>query len=106
MVDLSYPSSKTRRGRCEQLGEVSPTICAEMPPSRIEQRGDFFMPDEFSKPKYAIRKLTPRECGRLMDFSDDDITKMLETNSATQVYKECGNGIVVSVLYHIFKEMM
>lgn len=41
-----------------------------------------------------------------MDFSDDDITKMLETNSATQVYKECGNSIVVSVLYHIFKEMM
>lgn len=38
VVDLSYPSSKTRRGRCEQLGEVSPTICAELTLYVIEHK--------------------------------------------------------------------
>lgn len=52
-----------------------------------------------------IRKLTPRECGRLMGVSDEDITKMLEVNSNSQCYKQFGNSIVVDVLYYIFKQM-
>lgn len=106
VVDLSYPSSKTRRGRCEKLGDISPTICAEMPPNKIEKGDSFFMADEFSKPEYRIRKLTPRECGRLMNFSEEDITAMESVNSATQVYKQCGNSIVVAVLEAIFRQMM
>lgn len=106
VVDLSYPSSKTRRGRCEAYGQISPTICAELPPSRIERGESFFMAENFSKTEFRIRKLTPRECGRLMDFSEDDITAMESVNSATQVYKQCGNSIVVDVLYYLFKQMM
>ena len=40
------------------------------------------------KPKYRIRKLTPRECGRLMGVSDEDIDKMAAVNSNTQLYKQ------------------
>lgn len=39
------------------------------------------------EPQYRIRKLTPRECGRLMGVSDEDISKMEEVNSNTQLYK-------------------
>lgn len=37
--------------------------------------------------QYRIRKLTPRECGRLMGVSDEDIDKMAAVNSNTQLYK-------------------
>jgi DNA (cytosine-5)-methyltransferase 1 len=57
------------------------------------------------EPTYRIRKLTPKECAKLMKFSDEDANKMLEVNSNTQVYKQCGNSIVVSVLEAIFCQM-
>lgn len=38
VVDLSYPSSTTRRGRCEALGQISPTICAEITLYVIEHK--------------------------------------------------------------------
>ena len=53
-----------------------------------------------------IRKLTPKECIRLMGFDDDDYTRMKEVNSDTQIYKQAGNSIVVQVLEDIFKEML
>ncbi len=57
------------------------------------------------KPKYRIRKLTPRECGRLMGVSDEDITKMAAANSNTQLYKQFGNSIVVDVMCAMFKNL-
>lgn len=55
---------------------------------------------------YRIRKLTPRECFRLMDVSDHDIDKIQDAGlSKTQQYKLAGNSIVVSCLYHIFRKM-
>ena len=53
-----------------------------------------------------IRKLTPRECYRLMGFSDEDFDKAKEVNSDSQLYKQAGNSIVVNVLMEIFKEML
>lgn len=53
-----------------------------------------------------IRKLTPKECWRLMGFQDEDFEKAAQLNSNAQLYKQAGNSIVVSVLYYIFKEMM
>ena len=53
-----------------------------------------------------IRKLTPKECWRLMGFDDADFDKAAQHNSNTQLYKQAGNSIVVDVLYYIFKEMM
>lgn len=61
---------------------------------------------EFDIKKFRIRKLTPRECYRLMDIDDNDIDKMLATDiSKSQHYKLAGNSIVVNVLYHIFRTM-
>ena len=53
-----------------------------------------------------IRKLTPKECWRLMGFNDEDFDKAKEVNSDSQLYKEAGNSIVVNVLMAIFKEML
>ena len=52
-----------------------------------------------------IRKLTPKECWRLMGFDDTDFEKAEAVNSNSQLYKQAGNSIVVDVLYYIFKEM-
>lgn len=54
---------------------------------------------------YRIRKLTPRECGRLMGVSDEDINKMAAVNSNTQLYKQFGNSIVVDVMCAMFRNL-
>lgn len=56
--------------------------------------------------QYRIRKLTPKECGRLMDVNDDIIDVFSKIHSNSTLYKQFGNSIVVSVLYEIFKKMM
>lgn len=56
--------------------------------------------------QYRIRKLTPRECWRLMDFKDYDFEKAQEVNSNTQLYKQAGNSIVKNVLVAIFGQMI
>ena len=56
--------------------------------------------------EYRIRKLTPKECWRLMGFSDEDFYKAKSAGvSDTQLYKQAGNSIVTRVLYSIYKEM-
>lgn len=52
-----------------------------------------------------IRKLTPKECWRLMGFSDEYFEKAEKVNSNAQLYKQAGNSIVVDVLYKIFKNL-
>ena len=61
---------------------------------------------ELQGKKFRIRKLTPRECFRLMDVEDPDIDKMQASGlSNSAQYKLAGNSIVVNVLYHIFRKM-
>ena len=56
--------------------------------------------------RYRIRKLTPRECYRLMDVPEQQIDRLLASGiSKSQHYKLAGNSIVVSCLYHIFKNL-
>lgn len=52
-----------------------------------------------------IRKLTPKECWRLMGFDDEDFEKASKVNSNSQLYKQAGNSIVVNVLAEILKEL-
>lgn len=52
-----------------------------------------------------IRKLTPREYWRLMDFDDEDFDKASKVVSNSQLYKQAGNSIVVNVLVAIFGQM-
>lgn len=56
--------------------------------------------------KYRIRKLTPTECFRLQDVSDEDIEKMKQAGIAkTNLYKLAGNSIVVSCMFHLFRKL-
>ena len=60
--------------------------------------------NNFVNHNYRIRKLTPRECWRLMGVKDEDFNK-LHGISNTQLYKMAGNSIVVDVLMGIFKNL-
>lgn len=53
-----------------------------------------------------IRKLTPRECFRLMGLKDEDIDNILKNQSNSSAYHLAGDSIVVNVLMAIFKEMI
>jgi DNA (cytosine-5)-methyltransferase 1 len=94
VADLLYPTLTTRRGRVQDMGETCPTIVSgENGLHRIESM-------------YRIRKLTPKECWRLMDFSDEDFEKAAKVNSNTQLYKQAGNSIVKNCLVAIFGQMI
>lgn len=56
--------------------------------------------------KSNVRKLTPKECFRLMGFSDSDYEKAHSACSDTQLYKQAGNSIVVDVLEAVLKELL
>ena len=89
-VDLPYPQSKTRRGR---VGHgVSKTLMGADSMGTVDN--------------YRIRKLTPKECWRLMGFDDADFRKAEQVNSNTQLYKQADNSIVVNVLEAILKNLL
>ena len=103
VADLNYPDSQTRRGRVQGNGQICPTLTTENIPSVIEEwtweiDGELYL--------IRIRKLTPRECWRLMGFTDEDFEKAQDVNSNTQLYKQAGNSIVVPVLEGIFKQLI
>ena len=54
---------------------------------------------------YRIRKLTPRECWRLQGFPDWAFDKAQKVNSNSQLYKQAGNSVTVSVIAAIAKEL-
>lgn len=67
---------------------------------------DCFVAEHKNTLGFRIRKLTSRECFRLMGVSDSDIDKIQSAGiSKTQRYKMAGNSIVVDVLYHIFRKI-
>lgn len=53
----------------------------------------------------AIRKLTPKECFRLQGWTDDYFEKAEFMNSDSQLYKQAGNGVTVSVVEAIGKRI-
>lgn len=84
-INFSVPNSETRRGRVgKQVAQTLDTGC---------QQG--VLTD------YKIRRLTPRECFRLMDFPDTFTWPV----SDSQAYKQAGNSIVINVLYKIIKNL-
>ncbi len=132
VADLSYPTSKTRRGRVGK--QISQTLLASSQPMVIEQNkinvvGNYspsghdasrIVHPEGVAPtvkenhgtvtatisNLRIRKLIPKECWRLMGFDDEDFYKAEQVNSNTQLYRQSGNSIVVDVLEAIFKQML
>ena len=65
------------------------------------------LPKELQGKKFRIRKLTPRECFRLMDVDDADIDRIQGAGiSNSGQYRLAGNSIVVNVLFHLFRKMV
>ena len=96
VANLAYPLSKTRRGRVIGGGNISPTITTQ------DNAGGLMQVSVDSNKKYRIRRLTPRETWRLMDFTDEQFDKAKSAGlSDTQLYKQAGNSIVVGVLEQI-----
>lgn len=93
VFDASYPDSKTRRGRVQEGGTVSPSIMASQN-ELLRYEG------------IRIRRLTERELYRLMDLDEKDIDTLLAAPiPRTQHAKLAGNSIVVACLYHIFRNL-
>lgn len=64
------------------------------------------LPEELKGKNFRIRKLTPRECFRLMGVDNADIDKIQAAGiSNSSQYKLAGNSIVVDVLFHLFRKM-
>ena len=62
--------------------------------------------DNYVATPYRIRKLTPRECYRLMGFDDESFDRASAVLSNTQLYKTAGNSIVVNVLEAVLRELL
>lgn len=77
-------------GLCRTLSTQSNNLC-----TKIKER-----------PSMRIRKLTPKECYRLMGFDDESFERAEKVNSNTQLYKQAGNSIVVDVLMAIFDNLL
>ena len=106
--DWSYPDSLTRRGRVQgDHGDIAPTImCQNEIYVNMADQNAIELPSELKGKKFRIRKLTPRECFRLMGVDDKDIDKIQAAGvSNSGQYKLAGNSIVVDVLFHIFRKM-
>ena len=92
--DGQFPDSKDRRGRVQEGGNVTPTLTAEGSQQIY-----------YNENEWRIRKLTPKECYRLMGYHDTDYEKASSVNSGTQLYKQAGNAIVKQVLMAIFLQL-
>jgi len=98
--------------RIEKLGQISSdgsqcgTVVGEQGLSPNLVAGTHGYANHHICTQYRIRKLTPLECWRLMDFSDEDFEKAAQVNSNTQLYKQAGNSIVKNVLVAILGQMI
>ena len=96
------PSDRTIGAPTEQRLEITSQGISKIIDDTYANR----KPREYDIPQIRIRKLSPRECWRLMDFSDEDFDKAKAVGiSNTQLYKIVGNSIVVACLYHIFRKL-
>lgn len=85
--------------------EKSSTIGSEEP-TKINLKDGTQITSNDNLSGLRIRKLTPKECWRLMGFDDADFERASQHNSNSQLYKQAGNSIVVDVLYYIFGVML
>ena len=94
-INLEQPNSSTRRGRVGK--QISNTLTTSCNIAAVVKTNNM---------EYRIRKLTPKECWRLMGFKDEQFLKAEQVCSNSQLYKQAGNSIVVNVMEEIFKNLM
>lgn len=91
-INFEQPNSKTRRGRVGK--QVAQTLTTSPQQAAVT-------------PDMRIRKLTPKECFRLMGFADEDYEKAANVNNGdAQLYKQAGNSIVVAVPKFIIAQLL
>ena len=114
VAQYDTPNRKnTNRFRTYDGEGISPTLTTMgggglQPHVRVEDNEDRFNFEDEDGNKLEdirIRKLTPRECWRLMGISDEDFDKAQAVNSNSRLYTQAGNAIVVDVLEAIFTNM-
>ena len=93
-VDLSYPSSETRRARVGQ-GFAHALSCSGAVGVVV-----------WNGKLVRIRRLTPKECFRLQGFSDDLFEKAARVNSDAQLYKQAGNAVTVNVAFEVARSLL
>ena len=98
--DMFNPYHKTE---VKEIAPTQTTYCGSTTSSATVLVNTNAIKDE--QKSLRIRKLTPRECFRLMGFDDSDFDKVEGNLSDTQLYKQAGNSIVVNVLEEIYKEL-
>lgn len=100
VADLSFPTSKTRRGRVEEKGNIAPTITTTGGLYKMD-----YDKEEFIK-KLRIRKLIPEECFILMGMTAEDCIKCRELGvSNSQLYKQAGNGLITNCVQYIMEHL-
>ena len=106
-VNFSIPNSKTRRGRVGR--EIANTLDTRCNQGIFVQVSDELIVYAVWYEKYkcyiAIRKLTPKECFRLQGWTDDYFERAQFVNSDSQLYKQAGNGVTVTVIEAIARKM-
>lgn len=88
----------TQCNRASDINKISPTIPTISGLTKIIEN--------IESNNLRIRKLTPKECWRLMGFDDADFEKAAKVNSNAQLYKQAGNSIVVNVLEAILTNLL
>lgn len=95
VMNITYPTSQTRRGRVIDDGKTAPTLETSANAGVVKVNGE----------EVRIRKLTPKECFRLQGFPDEYFERAAEVNSDSQLYKQAGNSVTVNVIYEIAKRL-
>ena len=95
VMNITYPTSQTRRGRVIDDGKTAPTLETSANAGVVNINGE----------DVRIRKLTPKECFRLQGFPDEYFKRAAEVNSDSQLYKQAGNSVTVNVIYEIAKRL-
>lgn len=135
-IDLAFPASKQRRGIVQkQIANTldtspnkavviySPRVVGGIGEKTSNNGKQYFYQNRIYdtgvatavatslQPNYLdndfrVRKLTPKECWRLMGFDDESFEKAEKVCSNTQLYKQAGNSIVVNVLERILENLL
>lgn len=93
-VDLSYPTSQTKKGRVKS--GATNTLTTQSDKGVVVQDGSHL----------TIRKMTPREHWRLQGFTDEQFDKASAVNSNSQLYKQAGNAVTVNVVEEIGRHII